>query len=239
MGLITWNTEGSNPTCLIFNSKHGFTDNDLRNLTPNFICIQEGGSASYQNRLGQNLTCGWNPLFKFYNQINTIQLKGKSYIGYHIPWQTNANGNPRCSMAILWRADLGGYTNMPIAGWHDGNNAHRPVFWVTPTNGNNKRIGCIHAPSGGGPANDAYITQALQQIDNGAPNLGWILAGDFNREPGDLTLPHGVHTFHTGEQTHKHGGNYDYLIYTGALPYNNCAPAQYLVSSDHFQVRFV
>jgi hypothetical protein len=154
-----------------------------------------------------------------------------------VSWQANLAGNERCTLALLWRSALGAHAAMPINGWHDGLATHRPVFWVTPAAA--ARVGCIHAPSGGGAATQLNITGAIAAMQAAAPAAGWRLAGDFNFAPNLLVLPAGVLRQNTGHQTHQGGGELDYLLRQVAPAFPNLASAgAYVGNSDHLQIRF-
>jgi hypothetical protein len=238
MTLLTWNTRGNNPSALILNEAAQGFNPPLRNMVPNYICIQEAGDGGWGGNIGGLVGCAWNPAPSFggYRVITNAIVKTTQYNGYMVPWQANLAGNQRCNLVILWHAGLGAHAAFPINGWSDGNNAHRPTFWVTPVAG--RRVGCVHAPSGG---NMIYINNALAAIAAGAPGAGWTLAGDFNMNPGALVgLPVGAAVIHSNGQTQQSGGNLDYLIHNGVAPYGTCGSAgAYVGNSDHLQVRFL
>ncbi|MFY0602333.1 MAG: hypothetical protein JXQ93_00180 [Flavobacteriaceae bacterium] len=238
MSIATWNTQGSNPIAFILNQRAQGFPPPLTNLVPQFICLQEAGNADYGGHIGPLIPCAWNPAPSLggYYQITDLNIGGTRYNGYHVPWRAQDPGNLRCSLAILWIAALGNHAAFPIGGWHDGNNLHRPIVWITSIAGNNVRVGCIHAPSGG---NMPYITNALNNINFAAPVGGVVLAGDINMEPGDLgPLPPGFQQQNTGGMTHRCGRNLDYLFYHIAGPFANAESATNFVNSDHLQCRF-
>lgn len=242
MTIATWNTRGNNPTAFILNvAQQDFPDGPLRNLIPDFICIQEAGNGGWGGHVSPAVACAWNPApsLGFYEPIAGLTLNHTQYNGYKVPWQaTNPGGNERCTLAILWRAALGAHAAMPISGWHDGIATHRPVFWVTPVAGT-PRIGCIHAPSGGGAATQLNINGAIAVMQAGAPASGWRLAGDFNFSANLVAVPAGVNVQSSGGATQVHGGNLDYLLHQTAPAYAHCASAgAYVGNSDHLEVRF-
>lgn len=241
MSIATWNTQGFNPLTYTLNQNQQNFPPATRNLVPDYICFQEVGNANYAGALGPAIVCAWNPApsLGVYHQITNANINGTLYNGYHIPWRANVPGNQRCSLAILWRAALGGHAVFPIGAWPSGNAARRPIVWVTPVAG--PRIGCIHAPAGG---NMVYVTNALNAIAVGAPAAGWVLAGDINIEPGALgPLPVAVNQQNTGDWTH-HGTdgdpntNLDYIFHHTVGPFANAQSAGNLVESDHLQCRF-
>ncbi len=237
MSVATWNTQGHNPLTFTLNQAQQNFPPATHNLIPDVICFQEVGNTNYGGALGPAIPCAWNPApsLGVYHQIIEANINGNLYNGYHIPWRADDPGNQRCSLAILWRADLGVHAAFPIGALASGNPAHRPVVWITPVAGG-PRMGCIHAPGGG---NMAYVTNALNGINAAAPAAGWVLAGDINIEPADLgPLPPGVAQQNTGGQTHSGGANIDYLFYVGAGPFAAAESAGNFVQSDHLQCRF-
>lgn len=240
MSILTWNTQGINPLGFTLNQVQQNFPAATQNLVPDYICYQEVGNANYGTALGAGIVCGWNPApsLGVYHQITNANINGTLYNGYHVPWRATANGNQRCSIAILWRAALGGHANFPIGAMASGHARRRPVIWITPLAGG-PRIGCIHAPAGG---NMPYITAALNAINAGAPATGWYLAGDINMEPGVLAaLPAGVLVQHTGGWTHmgeNEDTNLDYLFRRIAPAFVNAQSAGNIVQSDHLQCRF-
>ncbi|MBC3787326.1 endonuclease/exonuclease/phosphatase family protein [Spirosoma utsteinense] len=236
--LISWNSQGKNPTSYILANEQGFTGQ--YKVKPDFICIQEaGGWQPHIN--GNDIPCLWNPLpsYGYYNQLKRVTINTENYIGYMVPWQASLKGNDRCTLVILWRESLGTYTDFVIQGWHDGHDTHRPVFWISTSSGS---LGCIHAPSGGGPTTYQYILGAIAQLNYYAPASNWIMAGDFNYPAATMksNLPVGVSLIDTGETTQKSGGNIDYLLHSHInQTYSTAAAADYYVQSDHLQVRFI
>ncbi|MBN1990569.1 MAG: hypothetical protein JW783_14290 [Bacteroidales bacterium] len=240
MSILTWNTQGINPLGFTLNQMQQNFPLATQSLIPNYICYQEAGNACYGTALGSAITCTWNPApsLGVYYQITNANINGTLYNGYHVPWRASATGNQRCSMAILWRAILGGHVSFPIGALASGYSKRRPVIWVTPTSGT-PRVGCIHAPAGG---NMSYLTAALNAIAIGAPESGWYLVGDINIEPENLgALPLGVAVQHTGGWTHMGEDvdtNLDYLFRHTAPAFANVQRAGSIVHSNHLQCRF-
>lgn len=233
MSLLIWNMGGLNVKNYILNKKaQGFTP-PLHNLVPEFMCLQESGDNGWGDHASMLMAAGWNPFsggIGGYTPISNLVLNNASvYNGYVIHWQAN-HSNERSNLAIFWLALLGSHANMPIDGWRDGNPNHRPVFWVTPTNGG-RRIGCIHAPSCG---NTRYINGAIEAISTNAPAAGWTLAGDFSIDPDMLLLPEDTAVI----QARTTGNNLDYVIYGGEAPFVNCAAGGLPGNTDHLQIRF-
>lgn len=244
---MTWNTQGKNPTAFFFAKEQQFTK-FASGFLPDYICIQEAGTGTWNNPQLSAPTA-WVPrsqsnpngVYKIITDY-AIGSASKHYNGYEIPWQVSDSvPNARCSMAILWRSDMGDHTQFPLNGWWDQNPAHRPVFWISHPN---VRIGCIHAPAGG---NVNYIQQGVTAISAGGGN--WTLAGDFNVAPGVLGghLPHGVTMLCPNTQPNtpvklvntQHSGNtLDYLLSGGNALYHTSEAAETYVNSDHLQVRF-
>jgi hypothetical protein len=139
-------------------------------------------------------------------------------------------GNPRCSMAIFWRAKIGTHDEMPLSGWHDGNFKHRPVFWIAPPK--SPKIGCIHSPG-----SIKYILAAIDAIRLGGQP--WLLAGDYNFNPAKLSdyLPPEINIQATNGSTQKSGGNLDYALSQAVQLFKDIASANSYVKSDHLQVR--
>jgi hypothetical protein len=69
----------------------------------------------------------------------------------------------------------------------------------------------IHAQSGNNGGFDA--AGLLQQVANVTPpGQHWVVGGDFNRDPGQLTIPPGSYLYRTNEATHQGGGELDYVV---------------------------
>lgn len=224
---------GLDVTNHILNKKaQGFTP-PLYNLIPEFMCLQESGDNVWGDYAEGLMAAGWNPFtggIGGYTPITNLVLNNASvYNGYVIHWQS-IHTYERCNLAIFWLALLGPHSSMPIDGWNDGNPNHRPVFWVTPTNGR-RRIGCIHAPSCG---NTRYINGAIEAIRTNAPAAGWTLAGDFSVDADKLQLPEDTAVI----QATPIRQNRDYVIYGGEAPFVNCAAGGLPGNTDHLQIRF-
>ncbi|GAB3996306.1 hypothetical protein GCM10028807_38520 [Spirosoma daeguense] len=236
--LISWNSQGKNPTSYILSSNQDFPKEYTGK--PDCICIQEAGDWSPYSK-GNPILCNWNPApsYGYYKELSTVTINNANYIGYVVPWQASIDGNNRCTLVILWRQDLGTYRDFPIKGWHDGHETHRPVFWITTSIG---KIGCIHAPSGGGASTFLYIVNAITQISGAGIGGNWLIAGDFNYVAVDMkaNLPKGVSIIDSREATQKSGGNIDYLLCNDQNnTYRKAKAAENYVQSDHLQIRFI
>jgi len=105
----------------------------------------------------------------------------------------------------------------------------RPALGITL---GNTQFYTVHAMSGGG--NDGR--RLLATIADHAGTHPWAAMGDWNREPGRLTIRRGWHRYTAGTSTHQSGGELDYMVsneriagYGGAL---------HAMASDHYAVGF-
>lgn len=166
MRIVTWNLQGSS------HSTENKWNEGLRPLIEqtgaDAICVQECGAvpetAAPQGRNNAGL--------ELYTWGGTKTRPGVWILFY--PWDVNGN---RCNLAVISRIP----PQNPLVLYPAGL-AHRPVIGAQY---NNVFVFSIHGISPGGPDVQGLLNAVVAQ-----GLASWVVAGDFNREPG--TIPPGA-----------------------------------------------
>ncbi|NBE82409.1 RICIN domain-containing protein [Micromonospora rubida] len=94
----------------------------------------------------------------------------------------------------------------------------------------------LHARASGNQNEaDAMVAQIALTVAARGRNERWTILGDFNRPPGDLTVPAGAHIYRSGQPTQQSGNELDYLVSSenvSGIQVNRLAGA----TSDHYAV---
>jgi len=179
----------------------------LRNPTTRVVCLQECGNPANLPK-----DAGWTLVAR--------------------EWKASPQGNPRCSLAIYVRGEVGGTKNMNAA-----QSQHRPVLGVKFSQGGVvMTIWNVHAPSGqNNPNTEAYITQVLRWA--AMENRRFVIAGDFNRTPAQIrrlaatAVRRKIKIAALKRATHQGGGNYDCFAHSDGI---SVSPRDAeMVDSDH------
>jgi cytolethal distending toxin subunit B len=220
MNIVTWNMQGSN------HSEENKWNYGVKNILTNvadLICLQECGSVPLSAKLIDNNFSGVANLMYF--------TWGTERKNYHILfYPADPNGN-RCNLAVVsHNAPAGGCIVYPLI----------PPIW-RPSLGfqmnDSSFLFSIHAISPNGPD----VHNLLQEIENTYGNANrWVVAGDFNRDPGTLVVPNAIKVCPPNNNTYSVNHpikKLDYCVKNfGFATQGNVLTN--LILSDHYPVAF-
>ncbi|MGW1785279.1 pectinesterase family protein [Streptomyces sp. NPDC002143] len=229
-----WNMQGAQ------NSQDNKWQSGVRSLISqghDVIALQEASqvpaSAGHLNNLGNIVPGPAIDYRTFYSGLNN----GRGWTPQRYEWRPNGSRGGVWYIYFL-QTDFGANrVNLAIVTSHRADSVHvaRPAF-ATSRPALGIRIGdtyfwTVHALSGGG--NDARAL--LENIESASTSYDWAAMGDFNRDPGNLTVAQDMHIYRTHEATH-YGGNgnnseLDYMVTGQVVP--ALTPGTTDLGSDH------
>ncbi|KAF1004821.1 MAG: Cytolethal distending toxin subunit B [Luteibacter sp.] len=239
MNVVTWNAQGAQ-------SKWGAISQEMKSGAFSMLLLQEVTEVTKNATFVADY--GDCHLYRYSPGGTRFRPLPEWYIVYHEWRETWPGGNKRCSLATAIRQYRPTHAETRLL---PGN--RRPTLGVQPGAGR-PWIFNLHATSGGGGAADAKDLIAGIWGDETvySAQAGWVLAGDFNADPGQME----AHPFYENhivhpptDPTHPAWGRGPYNAIERSLDYAISSPdvgvseqceryESALLQSDHYPQLF-
>ena len=228
MNIITWNMQGSNASTESKWNSGVVPLLHTANPSP-IVCLQECGrvpaSAELIDTLSFPVGAGESDTVEVYRWGGT-----RTRLGYYIFFHNWDQGGSRVNTAIVTSTPPQDFAASVALVNPKGEATWRPALGVQF---GDTWVFSFHATSPGGPDGAGLLSTVATYYPS------WVVAGDWNRAPGDLTAPNGSVICPPNSNTYSIVNpslHYDYSVCSGVTSVTGTVLS--LMMSDHFPVGF-